>query len=310
MPEKFIKPSFLDIKDYTLTTQQLIYIMSKFLHTVSDFTGESFKGVVNYCDNLMFTCSKSRTLWYKVFGKEVLGLNVCVQDTYDKAYYKFRLKTADGKTSFTSPKSVTFNNDEQAIVKKVCRYKQQFNGRGEDPKCASVAKDLFGGGSNDFAVLIQHLNKSFQHAYKKITHYKRVVSLDDTSKKTFYVHTGQPHQVVTSIKGEKETTNTCNPGDFVITGPKGEKYVIPPHKLPNSYNLIDNVLVTRQQPRLVAHISRKILKELRLPAAITFTASWGEDMILKAGDYLVKEDEHNFYRIESSVFKTTYALQQ
>lgn len=160
------------------------------------------------------------------------------------------------------------------------------------------------GGSTVFDEFVKKLE--FKTALKKVIKYQRVSSIDDTTKKSFYIHTGEVTEVVTSINKQVETKNTCNPGDFVITGPKGEKYVIPPHKLPNNYNLLNNVLVTRQQPRLVVEVTKELLDAHNLPEHIEFTASWGEQMILKAGDYLVKEDEGKYYRIERSTFKQTY----
>lgn len=174
-------------------------------------------------------------------------------------------------------------------------------------KLIMIYKKLIGE-SNDFNVLIRHLDKDFQTAFKKVIEYKRVSTIDDKNKNTFYIHSGEPTKVVTYVNGEKETENSCNPGDFVITGSKGEKYVIAPHKLPNNYNLIDNLLVTRQQPRTVVKVSAQVLKSLKLPKQITFTASWGEQVILQAGDYIVKEDKDKFYRIEGTIFKQTYTF--
>jgi hypothetical protein len=304
------KPSSFEIKDYKLTSEQLIYIMDKFLRTTSDFWGTTFKNV-GFCDNLLFRCTKSRDVWYKTFGKDVYGINVCVPNTYDKAHYKFQIKNNSGKIQDAKTYMITFNKNEQELVKQICKYKEKYDGRGDDPKCAVSLNDLEGGtGYNDFKVLTEHLNNLslFKTAVKKIFTYKRVPTLDNTDKSTFYIHTGDETQVITYVNGEKETTNTCRSGDFVITGIDGEKYVIPPHKLLNNYNVVDNVLVTRQQPRQVASITKTLLKKLGLKEEIEFTASWGEAMVLKAGNYLVKEDTDKYYRIEGSIFKKTYKL--
>lgn len=312
---KVSKPTSLDIKDYKLTSEQLIYIMHKFLHITSDFWGTTFK-TVGFCDNLFSRCTKSRDVWYKTFGKDVYDLSVCVPDSYDKAHYKFRVKNSSGKIEDAKTYVITFNKKEQEQVKAICKYKVKFDGRGDDPKCAVTLKDLEGGTNTntntEFRVLTDYLNNEnlFQTAVKKVFTYRRVSELDNTESLTFYIHTGETAQVVTYIDGEKETINTCNPGDFVITGIDGEKYVIPPHKLPNNYNLIDNTLVTRQQPRQVASISKTLLKKLGLKEQLEFTASWGELMILKAGDYLVKEDNDKYYRIEGKAFKKTYTMKR
>jgi hypothetical protein len=76
--------------------------------------------------------------------------------------------------------------------------------------------------------------------------------------------------------------------------------------VPTYYNLLDEVLITRQQPRIVAKITKPTLKKAGVVAPVEFIASWGENMKLLAGDYLVKEDEGKYYRIEADVFKKTY----
>jgi hypothetical protein len=160
----------------------------------------------------------------------------------------------------------------------------------------------------DFDKVVTFLNSNdlFQKATKKLIRYRRVNSHEDEGKNTFYIHTGEPIEIVTYIDGVKETTNTCQPGDYVITGPKGEKYVVLGKKIPALYNLIEEVLVTRLQPRKVAKITKGLLKKLNLKDHIEFTASWGEAVSVSAGDFLVKEGEGKYYKIDGEVFKKTY----
>lgn len=160
----------------------------------------------------------------------------------------------------------------------------------------------------DFEKLVEYLNDNngFTTATKKIIKYKRVHSHEDKNKYTFYIHSGEPITITTMINGNKETHNTCNPGDYVISGVKGEKYVVAAKKMPNNYNIIDDVLITRQQPRIVAKITKALFKKLKIKEPIEFIASWGEKMNLDANDYLVKESENAFYKIDNSVFKTSY----
>jgi hypothetical protein len=160
----------------------------------------------------------------------------------------------------------------------------------------------------DFNKLVTFLNSNdhFETATKKLIRYKRVNSHKDEGKITFYIHSGEPVEIVTYIDGVKETTNTCQPGDYVITGAKGEKYVVLGKKIPALYNLIEEVLVTRQQPRKVAKITKALMKKLGLKDPIEFTASWGEATSVSAGDFLVKEDEGKYYKIDGEVFKKTY----
>jgi hypothetical protein len=162
----------------------------------------------------------------------------------------------------------------------------------------------------DFKKLTDFLNDNnmFQTATKKVLKYKRVTSSTDEGKNTFYVHTGEPITVVTYVDGVKETSNTCNNGDYIISGVKGEKYVVLAKKLPTLYNLIEEVLVTRQQPRKVVKITKPLLKKVNIKEPVDFTASWGEELTLTAGDFLVKEEEGKYYKIDGDVFKKTYKL--
>jgi hypothetical protein len=39
-----------------------------------------------------------------------------------------------------------------------------------------------------------------------------------------------------------------------------------------------------------------------------FTASWGEQMIVKVNDWIVWDGANKYYRIEAKAFETTYKL--
>lgn len=95
----------------------------------------------------MSRCSKSRDMWYNLFGKHVYGIDLCVPATYDKAYYRFRIKDKSGKkiVDATRTKEIKFTKEESKLVKSICEYKKKFDGRGDDPKCISTSKELRGG---------------------------------------------------------------------------------------------------------------------------------------------------------------------
>ncbi|OGE32839.1 hypothetical protein A3C59_04420 [Candidatus Daviesbacteria bacterium RIFCSPHIGHO2_02_FULL_36_13] len=46
-------------------------------------------------------------------------------------------------------------------------------------------------------------------------------------------------EVVTHIQGKEETRNTANPGDYVITGPQGEQYVLAANKFQARYRPVE-----------------------------------------------------------------------
>lgn len=155
--------------------------------------------------------------------------------------------------------------------------------------------------------LIKHLEREslFFAAEKKLFKFKQVFDINDSKRLTFYVHEDEPTHVETILNDKLETINVCRRGDFVITGPMGEKYVVTPVKVIKLYNIVDGFMYTRKQHRIVAKVTAKIMRKLGFKNTISFKASWGEDMILEAGDYLVK-DGVGYYRIESKAFTKTY----
>lgn len=49
-----------------------------------------------------------------------------------------------------------------------------------------------------------------------------------------------PEEVITRIQGKEETRNTANPGDYVVTGPQGEEYVLGAAKLEARYKPVED----------------------------------------------------------------------
>ena len=106
--------------------------------------------------------------------------------------------------------------------------------------------------------------------------------------------------VVTMLPDGKETSNTAERGDIIMSGVSREKYVIKAAKFPKLYTgSIGRDVIPEQTPRMVARYTAS--------QTITFEAPWGEQMILKTGDYVVREaDGKGFYRIAKAEFERTY----
>jgi len=106
--------------------------------------------------------------------------------------------------------------------------------------------------------------------------------------------------VVTVLPDGKETSNTADKGDIIMSGVSREKYVIKAAKFPKLYTgNIGKDVIPEQTPRMVARYMDA--------QTITFEAPWGEQMILKTGDYVVREaDGKGFYRIAKAEFERTY----
>jgi hypothetical protein len=105
--------------------------------------------------------------------------------------------------------------------------------------------------------------------------------------------------VVTTTTDGKETQNTAEVGDVIMSGATGENYVVKAAKLPKLYTgNVGSDIYPEQSPRQVALYNGE---------PVTFKAPWGEDMIIKPGDYLVKDPANTgYYRIAKVEFEKTY----
>ena len=119
---------------------------------------------------------------------------------------------------------------------------------------------------------------------------------------SYMVNTSPNLNVVTYTKDGKETENTAQIGDIIMSGVFGEMYVLKGAKFPKLYDLLADgkTVVPNQSPRTVTEIPENCLD-----GDTYFTASWGEKMVLKNGDFLVRDGE-NFYRIAREEFLETY----
>lgn len=99
-----------------------------------------------------------------------------------------------------------------------------------------------------------------------------------------------------------ETTNLVKVDDFIVSGPSKEKYNVGPEA-----KLVKNYPVEAGQGRRKPDItSARMVAQYTGTQPISFVASWGAQMILKPGDYLVKEDEGKYYRIKRKEYEMTY----
>lgn len=113
-----------------------------------------------------------------------------------------------------------------------------------------------------------------------------------------YTKLNQDQLVVTYTADGKETEKQGRAGDVLISGPNRENYVIDAAKFGKLYQgTFGDKVIPEQTPRLVSAYSGPV---------VNFTAPWGESMILKSGDYLVKDGDSGYYRIAQDEYKKTY----
>lgn len=114
-----------------------------------------------------------------------------------------------------------------------------------------------------------------------------------------YTVTSQEQPVVTVTSDGKETQNVAAPNDIIMSGPSRENYVVKAAKFPKLYQgELGQTVVPEQGPRMVALYTGQ--------QPVTFTAPWGESMVLKPGDYLVKDGDAGYYRIAKHEYEQTY----
>lgn len=114
-----------------------------------------------------------------------------------------------------------------------------------------------------------------------------------------YTQSQAQQPVITVTADGKETQNVAEPGDIIMSGPSRENYVVKAAKFPKLYQgEVGGVVTPEQGPRMVARYMGR--------DTVQFTAPWGESMVLKPGDYLVRDGDAGYYRIAQAEYEQTY----
>ena len=114
-----------------------------------------------------------------------------------------------------------------------------------------------------------------------------------------YTVSQQEQPVITVTADGKETQNVAGVNDIIMSGPSRENYVVKAAKFPKLYQgQVGQTVIPEQSPRQVA--------QYRGRDTVTFTAPWGENMVLKPGDYLVRDGDQGYYRIAQAEYGQTY----
>ncbi len=103
--------------------------------------------------------------------------------------------------------------------------------------------------------------------------------------------------VVTVIAGKPETRNVAKPGDYIVTGTLGERYVIPGNRFDRLYE---------PDPSRPGELrSKGTVLAVLLTEPVTFKAPWGEQQRIDAGGVMVKNGD-DIYGIAEAAFAETY----
>ena len=138
---------------------------------------------------------------------------------------------------------------------------------------------------------------------RKVQTYK-YLNVDYTKLKPYsYTIVLKTTTVITKINGKVEAKTKLQRGDYVICGPKGEKYSMPLEKVLNTYDLssISNKKVIREGFKITNIDGKKHGNDIEI------MASWGSKQNLKVGDFILLEfDKKKYYGVEEKAFLETY----
>lgn len=110
-------------------------------------------------------------------------------------------------------------------------------------------------------------------------------------------------EIITKMaNGLTETKNVVKKGDWIITNPDGESYIMPEETLQKKYEM-DPAQKGVWRPKGGPQ------KMLSVTEDISFKAPWGEDMKIAKGGMLNISgmDQGDIYGIQPAEFKKTYA---
>jgi hypothetical protein len=100
--------------------------------------------------------------------------------------------------------------------------------------------------------------------------------------------------------GHVETKNFAKAGDFVVTNPDSERYIVPGEKFLKKYLPTDNPNIYKPNAGPVS--------AMPLTEDVKFKAPWGEEMAIKKGGVLVRGGPNDIYGIQPEEFKNTYSI--
>ncbi|MBU6486249.1 MAG: PGDYG domain-containing protein [Burkholderiales bacterium] len=126
--------------------------------------------------------------------------------------------------------------------------------------------------------------------------YRKTAGLDKSSVE----FSGTRQEVMTMIDGIEETRNIAEPGDAIITGPKGERYVLTPEKFSKMYEQDPN------EPN--RYRAKNVIRAIQLSESVELVAPWGEIQKALPGGRIAQAetDETDVYLIEREAFEMTY----
>ena len=112
----------------------------------------------------------------------------------------------------------------------------------------------------------------------------------------------QEGEVIETIlaDGHKETSNKANAGDWIVTNPGGESYIVPGNKFGKKYEPAPELSESWYKP------TGGVAKFLQITEDISFICSWGEAQNMRAGSFICITSLDDIYGIAEQEFYDTY----
>jgi len=108
-------------------------------------------------------------------------------------------------------------------------------------------------------------------------------------------------EIVTVLAdGTKETKNVAKAGDWIVTNPGGEQYIVPEAKFAKKYEKAADLGDGWYKPTGGAADFRQIKHDMNM------LAPWGEEQVLKKGAYINVTDINDLYGVAEAEFNDTY----
>lgn len=102
--------------------------------------------------------------------------------------------------------------------------------------------------------------------------------------------------------GHVETNNTANAGDWIVTNPDGEQYIVQQAVFEKKYVAAPELGAGWFKPKGVPQ------KFVQINEDMTVRASWGEEQHLRKGAYLNISNPDDIYGVAEKEFHNTYGL--
>lgn len=144
-----------------------------------------------------------------------------------------------------------------------------------------------------------------------LTHYKKF------GRFSFFVSDIE-QEIVTEIDGEKEVKNIAHPGDYILVGTGGEKYVMNEKTFHKRYKALhydttfhkDMVVQGEAEATGECWATEWTHPSIKFQSPFKDKEGNPEEMIINEGDFLASPDEEisQGYRIERKAFLKTYKL--